>query len=111
MKYDGMRMENAPKFQKTKVVEIMLAIDPDTGSDDPEVPPDTPGTTDGDYVALEPDVADVADLSGILSFDVAKKLIHDGPADRLATRRLPARWRGDTPHSLDSTMESTPSRR
>ena len=88
MKYHGMCKENAPKFQKTKVVEIMMAIDPDIGRDDLKVPPDTPGAADSDYVAVEPDVEDVADFSSLPFSDVAKELIHDG-------RATPTGWRRD----------------
>ena len=87
MKYDGMSKENALKFQKTKVVEKMFTIDPGTGSNDLEGPPNTPDAADGEYVAMAPDVEDVADLSSLPSFGVAKELIHDGRAPLTGWRR------------------------
>ena len=39
-----------------------MAIDPDSGPDDPFDTPDTQGPANNDYVVIEPDVADVADL-------------------------------------------------
>ena len=55
-----------------KVVEIMMAIDPDTRPDDPAVLADVGGRPDDDFDPVEPDVADVADLGGIPSCGVAK---------------------------------------
>ena len=60
--YDGTCKENAPRFRKTKVVEIMMAIDPDTGPDDSVDTPDTQGPANDDFVAIELDVAEVAHL-------------------------------------------------
>ena len=34
VKFDSMWNENAPKFQRTKTVEIMLALDPDNAPDE-----------------------------------------------------------------------------
>ena len=29
--YDGLKDANAPRFRKTKIVELMMALDPDSG--------------------------------------------------------------------------------
>ena len=61
-KYDGMCKENIMCFQKTTVVELMMAIDPGTAPDDPDTAPDDRADTPGaqgpanDYAAVEPDV-------------------------------------------------------
>ena len=86
--YGGICNENAPKFRKTKVVEVMMAINPDTGPDDPVDTPDRPGPADRDYAAVEPDVEEVAELGSLLSSDVAAKLMSDGHAP-------PSGWRRD----------------
>ena len=36
LQFDGICNENTPRFQRTKTVEIMLAIDPDTAPDEAE---------------------------------------------------------------------------
>ena len=89
----------------------MVAIDRDTVSDDPVDPSDTPEPAHGDYAAVEPGAADVAELGSIPPADVATDLVSDGraPPIGVATRRFPARWSGDPTHCLGPTMEPAPS--
>ena len=86
MIYNCMCNENAPKFWKTKVVEVMMAIDPDTGPDDLVDPSDSPGPADGDYAAVGPDVEEVAELSSLPPPDVAAEVMSAG-------RDPPTGWR------------------
>ena len=65
----------------------MVAIDRDTVSDDPVDPSDTPEPAHGDYAAVEPGAADVAELGSIPPADVAKDLVSDGPAPPIGWRR------------------------
>ena len=79
LRYDGLKKENAPKLQKTKVDELMLALDLDTGPDDLEVLDEAGGSPDWylddfdpDFDSVEPDIAEVVYLDGIPSSGVMK---------------------------------------
>ena len=86
--YDGMRKENARHFRKTHGFEMMMAIDPDTGPDDSVDTPDTQGPANDDFVAIEPDVEEVAHLGKQPAAAEAGELVSDG-------RAPPAGWRRD----------------
>ena len=46
--YEGICNENALRFRKMKAIEVMMAIDPDTGQDDSVDPSATHELDDGD---------------------------------------------------------------
>ena len=73
LEYDGLLNENAARFKKTKTVEVMMALDPDTGSnDDAQVEmdgaqleadgqlPQFGGGTNTGFQLIETDVEDAA---------------------------------------------------
>jgi len=83
LRYDGICNDNAPKFRKTKVIEVMLAIDPDIGPEGPDDEPDAQEAANEvilahDFAAIEPDVADVAELGSLPAADEAAEIISDG---------------------------------
>ena len=93
LRYDGICNENAPKFRKTKVIEVMMAIDPDIGPEGPDDEPDVQEAANEvilahDFAAVEPDVADVAELGSFPAADEAAEIISDG-------RAPPTGWRRD----------------
>ena len=70
LEYDGLLNENARRFKKTRTIEIIMAIDPDTAPEEVESPEDEqiafeePGGAPDWYLdilePLEPDVAEAA---------------------------------------------------
>ena len=90
LNYEGMCNEYASKFWKMKVIEVMMAIDPDTGQDDPVDPSAIPEVDDGGRAAVKPDVTDVADVAELGSTppaDVVAELVSDGWAPPIGWRR------------------------
>ena len=97
LEFDGMLNMNAPRFRKTKTVEVMMALDPDNenddddNNDDPNATPVLHEDGDGinaDYDAVEPDVADAATLGDQPTAAEEKEIVTDG-------RAPPTGWRRD----------------
>ena len=98
LNFDGVWNENAPKFQRTKTVEIMLALDPHNAPNEDESSEDAKELEPGgppewyldDFDPLEPDVAEAASLGAQPTPVEACELSSSG-------RVLPARGRDDFP--------------
>ena len=71
-------------MQVSKVDDVALS----SGHDDPVDPSATPEPVDGDYAAVESDVADVAKLGSTPPAELVAELVSDG-------RAPPVSWRSD----------------
>ena len=96
LQFDGICKENAPRFRRTKTVEIMLAIDPDTApeevefSEDENKPEEIGGAPEwylDTFDPLEPDVAEANDTAAMPTPIEDLELVTRG--------RAPPAWRRD----------------
>ena len=71
-----------------KVIEVVMAIDPNTRQDYPVDPSATPELDDGGYAAVEPNVADVAELGSTPPVGVVAEMVSDGRAPTTGWRRV-----------------------
>ena len=92
LEYDGLLQENAPRFERTRIVETMMAIEPDL-EEQVDVDVDaTPAFGDGspstDFAAIELNVAEAEEIGLQPTPAETREIVCDG-------RSPPVGWRRD----------------